>query len=103
MYFALTTAGFIGLYNICGTQRDYNDPKQPENRAPKRNNTKLKGALCKHLTAIAEAIESGEYYEQMAKDITNWRSYISGQAYKSFSKGRLMGQARKREKEITGY
>ena len=100
MYFALTTAGFIGLYNICGTQRDYNDPKQPENRAPKRNNTKLKGALCKHLTAIAEAIESGEYYEQMAKDITNWRSYISGQAYKSFSKGRLMGQARKREKEI---
>lgn len=36
----------------------------------------------------------------MAKDITSWRSYISGQAYKSFSKGRLMGQARKREKEI---
>ena len=82
------------------TQRDYVNPEYPENRAPKRNNVKLNGGLCKHLTAIAEAIESGEYYEQMAKDATNWRSYAAGQAYKSFSKGRLMGQAKKKEKEI---
>ncbi|MBQ2639173.1 MAG: hypothetical protein IJF92_00185 [Bacilli bacterium] len=87
-------------FQFMGTQRDYNDPKQPETRAPKRNNTKLAGGLCKHLTAIAEHLEAGEYYEQMAKDVTNWSNYTLGNAYKSFNRGRNMGQYNKREKEI---
>lgn len=87
-------------FQYMGTQRDYNDPKQPENRSPKRNNTKLKGGLCKHLTSIAEHLQAGEYYEQMAKDLTNWRNYFLGNAYRSFNRGRNMGQYNKREKEI---
>lgn len=87
-------------FQFMGTQRDYNDPKQPENRAPKRNNTKLAGALCKHLTSIVEHIQAGEYYEQMAKDISNWSNYTLGNAYRSFNRGRNMGQYNKREKEI---
>ena len=87
-------------FQFMGTQRDYNDPKQPENRAPARNNTKLKGGLCKHLTSIAEHIRSGQYYEQMAKDLTNWRNYVLGNAYRSFNRGRNMGQYNKREKEV---
>ena len=87
-------------FQFMGTQRDYNDPKQPENRAPERNNTKLAGGLCKHIVSIAEHIEIGEYYEQMAKDLTNWSNYTQGNAYRSFSRGRNMGQYRKREKEI---
>lgn len=87
-------------FQYMGTQRDYNDPAQPENRAPQRNNTKLKGGLCKHLVSIAEHIENGDYYEQMAKDINNWTQYSLGKAYRSFNRGRNMGQYRKREKEI---
>lgn len=87
-------------FQFMGTQRDYNDPKQPENRAPKRNNTRLAGGLCKHLTAIAEHLQAGEWYEQMAKDIANWVNYTMGNAYKSFNRGRNMGQYNKREKEI---
>lgn len=87
-------------FQFMGTQRDYNDPKQPENRSPKRNNTKLAGGLCKHLTAIAEHIQSGEWYEQMAKDVNNWSNYTMGNAYRSFNRGRNMGQYNKREKEI---
>lgn len=87
-------------FQYMGTQRDYNDPRQPENRSPKRNNTKLKGGLCKHLTAIIEHLQAGEYYAQMAKDVTNWKNYTLGNAYKSFNRGRNMGQYNKREKEI---
>lgn len=87
-------------FQYMGTQRDYNDPRQPENRSPKRNNTKLKGGLCKHLTAIIEHLQAGEYYAQMAKDVTNWKNYTLGNAYRSFSRGRNMGQYNKREKEI---
>lgn len=87
-------------FQFMGTQRDYNDPRQPENRAPKRNNTKLAGGLCKHLTSIVEHLEAGEYYEQMSKDINNWMNYIVGNAYRSFNRGRNMGQYNKREKEI---
>lgn len=87
-------------FQYMGTQRDYNNPEYPENRMPKRNNTRLKGGLCKHLTSIIEHIQAGDYYEQMSKDITNWERYITGDTYKSFSKGRNMGQAKKKEKEI---
>ena len=87
-------------FQFMGTQRDYNDPEQPENRAPQRNNTKLKGGLCKHLVSIIEHLEAGEYYEQMSKDINNWSNYTQGNAYRSFNRGRNMGQYRKREKEI---
>lgn len=87
-------------FQYMGTQRDYNDPAQPENRAPQRNNTKLKGGLCKHLVSIIEHLEAGEYYQQMAKDIMNWSNYTQGNAYRSFNRGRNMGQYNKREKEI---
>ena len=87
-------------FQFMGTQRDYNDPEQPENRAPQRNNTKLAGGLCKHIVSIVEHLQAGEYYEQMAKDVTNWNNYVLGNAYKSFNRGRNMGQYNKREKEI---
>ena len=87
-------------FQYMGTQRDYNDPEQPETRAPKRNNTKLAGGLCKHLVSIIEHLQIGEFYEQMAKDVNNWKQYTLGNAYRSFNRGRNMGQYNKREKEI---
>ena len=78
--------------------RDYGI--EPENRAPKRNNVRLKGALCKHLLSVTDLIKSGELYEQMAKDASNWMKYQAGEAYSSFHKARLMGDANKKKNRI---
>ena len=75
--------------------RDYGI--EPENRAPKRNNVRLKGALCKHLLSVTDLIKSGELYEQMAKDASNWMKYQAGEAYNSFHKARLMGDVNKKK------
>ena len=73
---------------------------EPENRAPQRNNVKLKGALCKHLLSVVNLIKSGQLYPQMSKDLTNWRAYNSGEEYGVFSKGRLMGDAKRKKNQI---
>ena len=78
--------------------RDYGI--EPENRAPKRNNVRLKGALCKHLLSVTDLIKSGELYEQMAKDASNWMKYQAGEAYSNFHKARLMGDANKKKNRI---
>ena len=78
--------------------RDYG--LEPEDRAPTQNNVRLKGALCKHLLSVVDLIKSGELYEQMAKDVYNWLRYNRGDTYKSFNKGRLMHQAKVKDKKI---
>ena len=82
------------------TMKDYVDDEHPETRAPQRNNRRLKGALCKHLTAIVNQLLSGELNEQLAKDTTNFRNYSNGDAYKSFNRGRLMHQAKTKANRI---
>lgn len=74
---------------------------EPENRAPKRNNVRLKGALCKHLLSVVELIKSGTLYEQMAKDAQNWLAYMKGDKYSNFHKARLMGDAKKKKNRIS--
>ena len=78
--------------------RDYGS--EPETRAPKLNNVRLKGALCKHLLNVVDLIQSGSLYEQMAKDCDNWMKYQSGAAYKNFHKARLMGDALRKKNRI---
>ena len=78
--------------------RDYGI--EPENRAPKRNNVRLQGALCKHLLSVTDLIESGELYNQMAQDAENWLRYMSGDTYKNFHKARMMGDANRKKNRI---
>ena len=59
--------------------RDYGI--EPETRAPKLNNVRLQGALCKHLLSVTDLIKSGVLYEQMAKDAANWMKYQAGEKY----------------------
>lgn len=82
------------------TMKDYVDDEHPETRAPQRNNRRLKGALCKHLAAVINLILSGELNEQIARDITNYRSYQAGDKYQSFNRGRLMHQATTKKDRI---
>jgi hypothetical protein len=78
--------------------RDYG--LEPENRYPEVNNTELRGALCKHLLSVVDLVHSGNLYEQMAKDTINWRSYRNGETHGTFSKGRLMGDAKNKKNRI---
>lgn len=81
-----------------GWTRDYGI--EPETRAPKRNNVRLQGALCKHLLSIADLLTEGKLYEQIASDANNWMKYIQGDSYKNFHKARLMGDANRRKNQI---
>ena len=73
---------------------------EPEDRAPQRNNVRLKGALCKHLLSVTDLIKSGVLYEQMAKDAKNWMLYKNGEVYKNFNKARMMGDAIRKKNRI---
>lgn len=79
--------------------RDYG--LEPETRAPQVNNVRLKGALCKHLLSVVDLIKSGQLFEQMAKDVTNWLAYNKGDSYKSFNRGRLIHQAKTKKDKIS--
>lgn len=78
--------------------RDYGI--EPETRAPKVNNTDLKGGLCKHLLSVTDLIKSGKLYEQMSSDTRNWFAYTQGDEYKNFHRPRLMGDAIRKKNRI---
>lgn len=78
--------------------RDYGS--EPETRAPKLNNVRLQGALCKHLLSMVDLLKSGELYEQMASDANNWMKYMAGEQYGNFHKARLMGDAKRKKNRI---
>lgn len=82
------------------TMRNYVSDEHPETRTPQRNNRRLKGALCKHLAAVFDDIQSGKLNEQFAKDIQNFRAYSNGDSYKSFNRGRLIHQAKEKKDRI---
>lgn len=77
-------------------QRDYG--LEPETRAPRVNNVRLKGALCKHLLSLVDYLKSANLYEQMAQDVGNWLRYKAGDTYKNFNKTRMMGDFYKNNK-----
>lgn len=85
-------------FKFMAYDRDYGI--EPETRAPKRNNVRLMGALCKHLLSVTDLIKSGALYNQMAQDADNWMKYQSGSAYKNFSKTRMMGDANRKKNRI---
>lgn len=78
--------------------RDYGI--EPEDRAPQLNNVRLQGALCKHLLSVTDLIKSGQLYDQMAKDASNWMKYMAGDSYKNFHKARMMGDAVRKKNRI---
>ena len=78
--------------------RDYGS--EPETRAPKLNNVRLQGALCKHLLSVVDLIKSGSLYEQMTSDSDNWMKYMAGEQYGNFHKARLMGDAKRKKNRI---
>ena len=78
--------------------RDYGS--EPETRAPKLNNVRLQGALCKHLLSVVDLIKSGKLYDQMTSDADNWMKYMAGEQYGNFHKSRLMGDANRKKNRI---
>lgn len=77
------------------TQRNYNDPNNPERRAPQRNNTRLAGGLCKHLQSVAELLMSGRINDQVTSDIYNFITKTG-----TYNRGRLLSQAKKNQNSI---
>lgn len=45
---------------------------EKETRAPKRNNTRLKGALCKHLYSVIELLNEKRIIDLIARDLNEW-------------------------------
>ena len=74
--------------------------REPETRAPKRNNTRLRGALCKHLYSVMDLIQDQKTLTQIASDIENWIKYSQGDKYSNFNRPALMGQANKKKDKI---
>lgn len=74
---------------------------EPENRKPELNNVRLQGGVCKHLLSVFDLINSGDLYEQMAKDTQNWLNYVNGETYKNFSKTRMLGDMRNKKNRIS--
>lgn len=58
---------------------------EPETRAPKRNNTLLQGALCKHLVAVVKNIyENKKMRLEIIHDIENYLRMIIGLDYEDY-------------------
>lgn len=85
-------------FKYAAYQRDYG--LEPETRAPRVNNVRLKGALCKHLLSLVDLLKTNTLYEQMAQDVGNWLKYKSGDTYSNFHKARLMGDFNKNNKQM---
>lgn len=43
-----------------------------ETRAPKRNNTRLRGSLCKHLYSVIELLNEKRIIDLIARDLNEW-------------------------------
>lgn len=65
------------------TQNNYDI--EPETRAPKRNNTLLKGALDKHLIAVVYNLYNNKSMRQLiAKDINNYLRMLANMDYEDY-------------------
>lgn len=74
LYFAFQYIATMNNYEI-----------EPETRAPKRNNTLLQGAFCKHLYAVVYNIyQNQEMRKQIAQDIDNYLRMIEGMDYEDY-------------------
>lgn len=70
-------------FQYISTQGNYEI--QPETRAPKRNNTTLSGALCKHLIAVVDNLYNNEKMrEQISTDIDNYLRMLAGMDYEDY-------------------
>lgn len=70
-------------FQYMATQGNYEI--EPETRAPKRNNTTLKGGLCKHLCAVVDNIYSNQKIrEAISRDINNYLRMLSGLDYEDY-------------------
>ena len=74
LYWAFQYMATIGGYEI-----------NPETRAPKRNNTLLSGALCKHLILVVKNLYENQTMRQaIAKDIDNYLRMLAGMDYEDY-------------------
>lgn len=70
-------------FQYISTQGNYEI--QPETRAPKRNNTTLSGALCKHLIAVVDNLYNNKKMrEQISTDIDNYLRMLAGMDYEDY-------------------
>ena len=70
-------------FQYMATQGNYE--VEPETRAPKRNNTLLQGALCKHLVAVVKNIyENKKMRLDILHDIENYLRMIIGWDYEDY-------------------
>lgn len=57
-------------WQYMGTKDNYS--VEPETRAPKRNNTLLRGGLCKHLKSVVDLVKDPKTRQQIVNDINIW-------------------------------
>lgn len=89
LYYAFKYMATMGDYEI-----------EPETRMPQKNNTELRGGLCKHLVAVIKNLyENTKMRTQIMKDIENYVKYENGLDYEEFQteKAKRMLQQQKHQ------
>lgn len=90
LYWAFQYMATVGNYEI-----------EPENRAPKRNNTELAGALCKHLILVIKNIyENKQMRVQLAKDINSYLRMLNDLDYEEFQELKHTKQIRNQNRAV---
>lgn len=86
-------------FQYMATQGDYEI--EPETRAPKRNNTLLQGATCKHLHATIKTIyENNQIRQAISKDIDNYLRMIVGMDYDDYQQLNHAKQIQQRNRSV---
>lgn len=86
-------------FQYMATQGNYE--VEPETRAPKRNNTLLKGGLCKHLCAtVANIYNNDSMREQISKDIDNYLRMLSGLDYDDYQQANHAKQIQQQNRAV---
>ena len=85
-------------FQYMATQGDYEAKDFIETRAPKRNNTGLYGAFCKHIIAVIENISTNTTMRnQIVKDIENYILYSNDMDYEEFQTQKAANMVKQRK------
>lgn len=85
-------------FQYMATQGDYEAKDFIENRAPKRNNTGLYGAFCKHIIAVIENISTNtSMRSQIAKDIENYILFVNDMDHEEFQTQKAANMIKQRK------
>lgn len=86
-------------FQYMATQGNYEI--EPETRAPKRNNTTLKGSMCKHLIGTVKSIfYDNSMREQLTSDINNYLRMLVGLDYEDYQQQKHSNQIKRQNRAV---